>query len=66
MRLAVLYAAGYNVRWLMRAMLCLDLKILILHPLFLALLATIARTMRVDQFRQLPALSSVTSGSGAG
>lgn len=37
----VLCAAGYNLRWLLRAMLRLGLKALFLRPLFLSLLALI-------------------------
>jgi IS5 family transposase len=40
---AVLCAAGYNLRWLMRAMVRLGLKTLLLRPVFLVLLATILR-----------------------
>jgi IS5 family transposase len=41
---AVLCAAGYNLRWLLRAMVRLDLKALLLRPLFLSLLAAVLRT----------------------
>ena len=41
---AVLCAAGYNLRWLLRAMVRLGLKALLLPPGFLALLAVILRT----------------------
>ncbi len=40
---AVLCAAGYNVRWLLRAMVRLGLKALLLRPVFLVLLATLLR-----------------------
>ncbi len=40
---AVLCAAGYNLRWLLRAMVRLGLTALLLRPLFLVLLATILR-----------------------
>jgi IS5 family transposase len=40
---AVLCAAGYNIRWLMRAMVRLGLKALFLRPIFLVLLAAILR-----------------------
>ncbi len=39
----VLCAAGYNIRWLMRAMLRLGLKALLLRPDFVRLLAAMAR-----------------------
>ncbi len=40
---AVLCAAGYNLRWLLRAMVRLGLKALLLRPVFLVLLAIILR-----------------------
>jgi IS5 family transposase len=40
---AVLCAAGYNLRWLLRAMVRLGLTALLLRPLFFALLAAIQR-----------------------
>ncbi len=40
----VLCAAGYNLRWLLRAMVRLGLTALLLRPLFLALLGAIMRT----------------------
>ena len=36
---AVLRATGYNLRWLLRAMLCLCLKAAFLRPVLLALIA---------------------------
>jgi hypothetical protein len=39
----VLCAAGYNLRWLLRAMVRLGLTALLLRPLFFALLAAIQR-----------------------
>lgn len=51
---AVLCAAGYNLHWLLRAMVCLGLTALLLRPLFLALLAAI---LRANPFQRLhPAL----------
>jgi IS5 family transposase len=44
---AVLCAAGYNIRWLMRAMVRLGLKALLLRPQFLMLLAHLTSMMRV-------------------
>ena len=60
----VLCAAGYNLRWLLRAIVRLGLKALLLRPLFLALLAAIGRTMRDNQLRQAPALAfgAITGG----
>ncbi len=46
---AVLCAAGYNLRWLMRATLRLGLKAVFLRPLWLALIAfVIAETRQTD------------------
>jgi len=45
---AVLCAAGYNLRWLMRAMVRLGLRADFLRPLLLGLLAATAETMRGD------------------
>ena len=42
---AVLCAAGYNLRWLLRAMVRLGLKALLLRPLFLMLLAAFLRAI---------------------
>jgi transposase, IS5 family len=56
---AVLCAAGYNLRWLLRAMLRLGLKALLLRPLFLALLAAIGGIVRADQFQHAPPLPFV-------
>ena len=60
----VLCAAGYNLRWLLRAMVRLGLKALLLRSLFLALLAEIGRTIRADQLLQATALSfgGITGG----
>lgn len=46
---AVLCAAGYNIRWLMRAMVRLGLKALLLRPDFMQLLASLARTMSLGK-----------------
>ncbi|GAB1392577.1 IS5-like element IS1478 family transposase [Rhodocyclaceae bacterium] len=43
---AVLCAAGYNLRWLMRAMVRLGLKALLLRLYFLAAVAALTRTIR--------------------
>ena len=48
----VLCAAGYNLRWLLRAMVRLGLTALLLRPLFLALLAAI---LRANPFRRIQA-----------
>jgi IS5 family transposase len=48
----VLCAAGYNLRWLLRAMVRLGLTALLLRPLFLALLATI---LRANPFQRIQA-----------
>ena len=54
---AVLCATGYNLRWLLRAMIRLGLKALFMRPLLLALLASIVEknarpyTTTVDTFR---------------
>lgn len=53
---AVLCAAGYNLRWLLRAMIRLGLKALLLRPLFLALMTTISRTMHTNPLHHAPAL----------
>ena len=55
---AVLCAAGYNLRWLMRAMLRIGLKALFLRPLLLALIAfVIAENQQTDSIcpKSLPA-----------
>lgn len=61
---AVLCAAGYNLRWLLRAMVRLGLKALLLRPLFLALLATIGPIVRADQFRHARPLPFVRYAGG--
>ena len=54
---AVLCATGYNLRWLLRAMIRLGLKALFMRPLLLALLASIVEknarpyATTVDTFR---------------
>ena len=54
---AVLCATGYNLRWLLRAMIRLGLKALFMRPLLLALLASIVEkdarpyTTTVDTFK---------------
>ena len=53
----VLCAAGYNLRWLLRAMVRLGLKTLLLRPLFLALLAAILRANHFQQMYPAPVLS---------
>jgi IS5 family transposase len=46
---AVLCAAGYNLRWLLRAMARLGLKALLLRPIFVALLAAFLRANPLRQ-----------------
>ena len=53
----VLCAAGFHLRWLLRAMVRLGLKALLLRPLFLALLAAILRANPLQ--RLYPATVSV-------
>ena len=60
----VLCAAGYNLRWLLRAMGRLGLKAVLLRPLFLTLLTTIGHALRTNQFRQAPVLSFGVGMSG--
>jgi hypothetical protein len=43
---AVLCAAGYNLQWLLRAIVRLGLKALLLRPLFLVLVTAILRASR--------------------
>jgi transposase, IS5 family len=45
---AVLCAAGYNLRWLLRAMVRLGLKALLLRPVFLTLMATVLRAISLS------------------
>ncbi len=47
---AVLCAAGYNIRWLMRAMARLGLKALLLRPNFMRLLAAWLREMPLEKY----------------
>lgn len=53
----VLCAAGYNLRWLLRAMVRLGLTALLLRPLFLALLAAILRANSFQRAHPAPDLS---------
>lgn len=53
----VLCAAGYNLRWLLRAMVRLGLKALLLRPLFLALLVAILRANHFQRMYPAPVLS---------
>jgi len=46
---AVLCAAGYNIRWLMRAMVRLGLKALLLRPDFVKVLAALMREMALEK-----------------
>lgn len=70
---AVLCAAGYNLRWLMRAMVRLGLKALLLRPEFLSRLAVLLRR-EADQHRirlavlvvAMTAGSSIRGWTGAG
>jgi len=59
----VLCATGYNLRWLLRAMVRLGLKAIFLRSLWLALLAAISgnEDRRVVRLRQA---SRATAGSG--
>ena len=60
---AVLCAAGYNLRWLLRAMARLGLKALLLRPQFLVLLAAILRT---GSFAKIYPTSSASLGVAVG
>jgi len=51
---AVLCAAGYNLRWLMRAMVRLGLKALLLRRDFVRLMGKILRWKSAVEFRRLP------------
>lgn len=53
----VLCAAGYNLRWLLRAMVRLGLTALLLRPLFLALLGAILRANPFHRTHPVPGLS---------
>ncbi len=53
----VLCAAGYNLRWLLRAMVRLGLTALLLRPLFLALLGAILRANPCHRIHPAPGLS---------
>jgi IS5 family transposase len=62
---AVLCAAGYNLRWLLRAMVRLGLKAFFLRPRFLCLLAAIVRaSSRIGNYPPPPALLGALAGSG--
>jgi IS5 family transposase len=52
---AVLCAAGYNLRWLLRAMMRLGLKALLLRPQFLALFRLIVRVSTSVKIAAAPA-----------
>lgn len=59
----VLCAAGYNLRWLLRAMVRLGLTALLLRPLFLALLAAI---LRANPFRRIHPASGLSFDFASG
>jgi IS5 family transposase len=63
---AVLCAAGYNLRWLLRAMVRLGLKALLLRPLFVALLAAFLRANPLRQAHPAAGLSLGVAGGGVG
>ena len=54
---------GYNLRGLLRAMVCLGLMALLLRPLFLALLAAILRS---NPFRRIHPATGLLLGTTAG
>jgi len=60
---AVLCAAGYNLRWLLRAMVRLGLKALLLRPIFLALLAAL---LRANPFQQVHPAAGLSRGGCGG
>lgn len=60
---AVLCAAGYNIRWLLRAMVRLGLTALLLRPIFLLILAPI---LRANPFNQLHPAMGLSFGTTAG
>lgn len=51
---AVLCAAGYNLRWLLRAMVRLGLKALLLRPKLVALLSAFLRNYALVMLRPMP------------
>lgn len=61
---AVLCAAGYNLRWLLRAMVRLGLKALLLRPIFVALLAAFLRANPLRQAHPVTGLSLGVAGGG--
>ena len=61
----VLCAAGYNLRWLLRAMVRLGLKALLLRPLFLALLAAIPAANPFHRIHPASELSFDFASGGA-
>lgn len=62
---AVLCAAGYNIRWLLRAMVRLGLSALLLRPIFLLILAAILRANPFNQLHPATGLSFGTTAGGA-
>ncbi|MFZ3040608.1 MAG: hypothetical protein WA108_02270, partial [Thiobacillus sp.] len=58
--------AGYNLRWLLRAMVRLGLKALLLRPLFVALLAAFLRANPLRQAHPAAGLSLGVAGEGVG
>ena len=60
---AVLCAAGYNIRWLLRAMVRLGLSALLLRPIFLLILAAI---LRANPFNRLHPATGLSFGTTAG
>lgn len=59
---AVLCAAGYNIRWLLRAMVRLGLSALLLRPIFLLILAPV---LRANPFNQLHPAMGLSFGTTA-
>ena len=59
----VLCAAGYNLRWLLRAMVRLGLSALLLRPLFLTILAAI---LRANPFQRIQPAAGSSLGLAAG
>lgn len=63
---AVLCAAGYNLRWLLRAMVRLGLKALLLRPRSLALLAALLRANPFQNVHPAMELSLGVAGGDVG
>jgi len=59
----ILGAAGYNIRWLLRAMVRLGLSAILSRPIFLAILAA---SLRMNPFNRLHSAAGLSFGMTAG